>query len=144
MRLRSVCLNSHPLSETEEAAEAEAVVEAASTPLGRTSVEGLTRFSVAVLVVPTSSSNRAAAAVAASAEALAVLAFGFSEGAVLAVAWSGKHNEDDRLCLPWLWVLSSLLPAARLLEHGNDELGAFAKPWRLSYRGTGVAVGGLG
>lgn len=86
------------------------MIEAVPAPLGRTSFEVLMRLKAAALglalVVPSSSSleedasNRAAAALAASAEALSVLVFGFSDGAVLAAAWSGKHDEDGRLCWP--------------------------------------------
>lgn len=60
------------------------MIDTASAPLERTPFEVLTRFRAValVLVLPPF--------LAASAEAFAVLA----------VAWSGKHDEDDRLCLP--------------------------------------------
>lgn len=108
--LRRLHLSAHPLSETRGASAEAAVIEAVPAPLGRTPFEVLMRFKAAALglalVVPSSSfleedaSNRAAAALAASAEALSVLVFGFSDGAVLAAACSGKHDEDGRLCWP--------------------------------------------
>lgn len=81
------------------------MIEAASAPSGRTLSEVLARFKLVPLVVPPSSSfdeddsNRAAAALAASAEAFAVLAFVLSDDAVLAVAWRGQYDDDDRWCL---------------------------------------------